>query len=545
MKKGLICLAAILAAFSFIATSFAADTTTVATGVSDNSFGVGTDIAVNANGVAYVSTVNNGNLQVYKNSSGSFVQDGANRSYGNGNPRLTAIALVGTDSPVVVVVGDSFVEVYFRDSSPATATGYQLQDTIHLMSAFDVAGAVGRHDSLNVTALDVAANDSFVVIVVAVSTDSDGDLDSSPTVKAFRFSVAGNNIVRRVPSTLSTIGQSDSATLLNARFVSDLQVEMSKVGATASSTLDTFAAFYVAALVQSDTDSLGNAAGNDSGIYLLRGIADSGGIRNVSSVRIVGGLSTVGETRFTDISMVVEKVSTSDTRDRVSIMAVGTANVGQETFVIWEFGGDSAENVIPGDSWALIPVDTFSAIDTGLRAITGGVVPQTISFGRDLTSLSLVFIAGGNLYRASATLSRTSAGGNVGSEATGISWSAETIGLTTGYTQNELTNGGVGGVATPPTASNRHSTLTASEELAGTVVKSTHYTVGYNDNTNQVFYLSGLGVSTGKKNSGVCLLDRMFGKTSLKAAFPALKSFRDTLLGTDFGRKMVSLYYSF
>ena len=55
-----------------------------------------------------------------------------------------------------------------------------------------------------------------------------------------------------------------------------------------------------------------------------------------------------------------------------------------------------------------------------------------------------------------------------------------------------------------------------------------------------------LGGDSGKKSSGgVCLLDRMFGQTSLRAVFPGLKMFRDTLLGTDFGRKIVSLYYTF
>lgn len=538
----MILFAAVLAVALVIApTAFAADTTGIPNGgtITDNNVGAGADVAVNKSSVVYISTVDNGTVKVFKNSTGTFAQDVSitnSTCTASGKPRLTAIDFAGfEDSPVVAVATETqWIDIYMMD----TTGSYRTQASINV-NLFAMDSATGNLQ-YTINALDVVANDSLVVVTYAVAGIRDtGAFMDSASIVTYVYRIIGGR--------LYVNPKADSIVLGRQVWATDLQSGFSVVRDGKN---DSTAFVYILANITSDSAAgIGTSDSNvamtsrDTGVNLWT-IAVHGTPKLQDTVYMIGrhrlgGRASASFPNFTDVAMAIDQYSSSDTVDRVSVLAaaVGAAG-GSDTLTLWELGGDSSQKqALPYAH--LIVADTYTELDTGLRGkpiVTGA--PGTISFGRTGATLLLVFeqanTAGAtHLYTATASLSRTLGGGpGVASSASGISWSPDTIGLNTGYTQNNPVVGA--------------SLSMLAEELSQFLVSSTLHTSGYNDNTNQVFYLTLGGSSdTKKKDSAVCVMDRLFGKTSLaKAVFPSFKSFRDTLLGTNFGRKIVSLYYS-
>ena len=245
--------------------------------------------------------------------------------------------------------------------------------------------------------------------------------------------------------------------------------------------------------------------------------------------------------------MALDQEDAGDTIDRVTIIvSPHTQQKGADTLFILVIDDDSASippaNSNAGDSaangspfqWS----DTFSQLDTGLANVAQTVAarPASLAFNRSGNALTLYYISNaGNLYKATASLDATSRGYDT-SFAASISWSVDTLNQNLGYAHNDPV------MDIAANLPNTRSYL----ELSQTVVNNVLYVVGHDRTSGRIWYVtSSAAAESKKKESAVCLMDRLLGKTGLRAAFPALKTFRDTLLGTDLGRKAVSLYYGF
>ncbi|MBI4179316.1 hypothetical protein HY522_07845 [bacterium] len=530
MKKGLLCLAAILAAFMFTTATYA-DTTVVIAGTDPRGVSVTTD----ANNAPYVSgKTATTSAAVFTTAKAAF--DGTTTSRLNGaiasndgqNFRMTAVALgFVEDSAIVVgVSNDTEFAIYIEDTSGNL--------NLHGLFGVRTANPLGTKngDSALITSVAAAANDSVLLVVISVTptkipTANNGITVLDSGIIAYLFRLTTTEIFP-----VDTVFLSGSKKL--ALLAPDLQIELSKAEG-ADRTTDTFTCFYVLANVTADS---GNPnTDSNLGVWIFKVYADTSRVITTSSVKVDTG---AGSNVFSDAALQVERVSSSDTRDRLTVLLVGSGGHSQnaarlnDTYILVEVSTDSHAAISAGKGPSLNSLTDaggafVTEFDTGIESLLGqGRFAQSIAFHRSGSSINfLAIMSTGDLQTISGSLDLVRSGPTAISSAKSLTLTSDTVGTNTGYNANTVFSTNV-------------------EELAQADRSGVTHVAGINDSTDHIFYLSfGGGESSKKKDSGVCLMDRMFGKTSLRAAFPALKTFRDTLLGTDMGRKVVSLYYSF
>lgn len=514
MKNGMIFLAALMAvAIVFTPAAYSAqDTKTINSAIASTA-GPGPDITVGSDGSIYASFGEGNNVQVYKGSAGSAITTQRGVAAAADTVRLTAIGLTtgsvtGKDTPVVAAfVGqantspgtDTSVILFYSTTSANLAASIRVHP-IHNNQSLGAAG-----ETFTVTGLDLAVNDSYIVVITSISSTMTTDSNSVTRLHAYRYDNSAN-----APTLTHTL-------ILDSGSCDNLQVIFDPVEKNSTGTN----VIWVAR-TQTVSSLPAGAAFDSGGVTVQKVYLTVAGL----FVQVDTLMRTVGDSRSIG-RIVAEDVSGSDTRARISVAVSSLDTTGSGKIRIIEFGDSRTASLQP----------TFA--NTGRKAAgIGAADSYTVSFDTGASNY-------GQTHIRSMTFGRSS--DNVGFNlllATNSSGDIPTNSTDTviAFTQSI----GSSSFSSDTAITSSRATGRLVRNLSGAMISGTLYTVGYDGGPTLLWYTRLLGGDSGKKsNGGVCLLDRMFGQTSLRAIFPGLKMFRDTLLGTDMGRKIVSLYYTF
>ena len=500
--------AVIAVAILFSPVAYAAqDTKTINSALTSTS-GPGPDVAVGSDGKIYVSLGSANDLRVEAGSYGSTSQK---YSVNTGGPvRLTAIGLTKADTVVVAAAlgTDTTVKLYYATSSSVSG--------LSALTSFIVPNFAGPETNggpsgiqMRISGLDIAVNDSFIVVVSTLARVT-GDTDRGGET---------------FPSTFTAIYEYDTA--VNAPVLSDSPVG-AFTGTDTGSAVQPQVVFDPASgesgaviwIVKTTLTSAWTTGDTGVSLWKVRIGTDTGRGRVIDAVQVFQGLGD----SYTIGRISVENVTGSDTRSSVTVAIAGDTSTCGNIKVL-EFR--DSRFTVPDATLATFgrlqdtPPDTIVVdFDTGLSVPFYTV--RSMSYGRSSATHGWVL-----------SLAKPS----------DLSSKADTI---MAFVQSTL--GGSSFTFDTATTSAANINRDVGMNLSGAVRDGTFYTVGWDSGPKFVFATKlSLGSSeTKKKAGGVCVLDRMIGGTSFaNAIFPSLKSFRDTLLGSDFGRKMVGLYYTF
>lgn len=486
-------------------------------------FGPGADIAVASDGTLFTSFGEGSNVQVYKGSAGSALSTQRAVTAADSSVRLTAIGLtnssLGKDTPVVVAVfgnngrngvggGDTWsVNLYYSTTSSNLAV-------VRGISPLEISAVAAASDSLiAITGLDLVVDDSYIIIGTCASASNSPGADSLISVTklhVFRYDNAVN------APTLQSVTTLDSGASDNLQLVLD-PVEKNTAGTTVVWGIRT-------KTIASGGLGTHTSLTTDTGVAIFKAYIVAGAVTQVDTQVFFKDALGVGDSR-TIGRLTAENVSGSDTRAGITICLANTDSQGSGRIRVLQFR--DSRHTVPQPLYSALGRSTGTSGDTIVVSIDTGTSNygqasiRSMAYGRNSTThawvLALAATSDQPAQSADTIIAVTQS--DLGSS----SFSADTA----------ITGAGNDGRV--------RENLSSAMSSGGSL-----YTVGWDDGPNLVWYTTQLGgESSKKKDSAVCLMDRLFGKTSMRAVFPGLKTFRDTLLGTDLGRKIVSLYYTF